>query len=127
MVSGEWSKAPTHHSPLTHSPRRFAFCCTFPILATLAPPSPKGRGRDNAAWMVDVIHRRCQWSPDFPRVGIRPTRDRLADSRMPFPSYTTRPGPEMVREKSTPGPRLARLAIFDKPTQVSDSSRESKV
>jgi hypothetical protein len=37
------------------------------------------------AWMVDVIHRRVLWSPDFPRIRRGRTRDRLADSRMQVP------------------------------------------
>src|SRR5262249_2538675 len=38
-----------------HFSRRYAFCCTFPILGS-GEPGP---------WTVGVTHHRVLWSPDF--------------------------------------------------------------
>src|SRR5437588_8250719 len=49
--------------PSSLLPRRYSFCCTFPVL-----DAPK-----SASWTVGVTHHRVLWSPDFPPSrGLRP-------------------------------------------------------
>jgi len=48
-----------HHAPLTphpSPPRRYTFCCTFPVLGDLRA----------SLRTVGVTHHRVLWSPDFP-------------------------------------------------------------